>query len=153
MDKSPYTLADIFKTGFKEYTATTGRLPHEHYKVANAIMNCHTSALGGHVFHCDQCNNKNISYNSCRNRHCPSCQAKARYDWVDNRMKELLPVPYFHVVFTIPAQLNPIALRNKRVVYNILFKAAAETLHALAARDKYLGAAIGLRYCIPGDRI
>lgn len=143
MDKSSFTLADIFRSGFREYTAKTGRLPHEHYKVANAIMNCHTAALGGHVFHCDQCGNKNISYNSCRNRHCPSCQAKARYDWVDNRMKELLPVPYFHVVFTIPAQLNPVALRNKRAVYSILFKAAAETLHTLAARNKYLGAAIG----------
>ena len=143
MDKSPFTLADIFRTGFKEYTAVAGRLPYEHYKIANAIMNCHTAALGGHVFHCDQCNNKNISYNSCRNRHCPSCQAKARYDWVDSRMKELLPVPYFHVVFTIPAQLNPIALRNKRIVYSILFKAAAETLHTLAEREKYLGAAIG----------
>lgn len=115
----------------------------EQYKVVNAVTNCHTPVLGGHVFRCDHCGNKNISYNSCRNRHCPSCQAAARYEWVDNRMKELLPVPYFHVVFTIPAQLNPFALRNKRIIYNILFKAAAETLHLLAKREKYLGAAIG----------
>jgi hypothetical protein len=84
-----------------------------------------------------------ISYNSCRNRHCPSCQAAARAQWVDNRLKELLPVPYFHVVFTVPAQLNPFALRNKEVFYNLLFQAASETLHELAADPKFLDAQIG----------
>ena len=143
MDKAAFRLADIFRKGFSSYCSQNKVLHTQHYKVANAIMSCHTAALGGHVFRCESCGNKNISYNSCRNRHCPSCQAAARFEWVDNRMKELLPVPYFHVVFTLPCELNPFALRNKRVVYNILFKAAAETLHTLAAREKYLGAAIG----------
>lgn len=143
MNKKTIELADVFRAGFADYCARNRPLPLEHYKVANAIMNCHTAALGGHIFHCEQCGHEKILYNSCRNRHCPSCQAAARVQWVDNRIKELLPVPYFHVVLTIPAQLNPFALRNKRVMYTILFKAAAETLHALAATKKYLGANIG----------
>ena len=142
MDKQPINLADVFRVGFADYCSQRILLP-EHYNVVNALMSCHTAAQGGHVFMCDRCGNKNISYNSCRNRHCPSCQAAARYEWVDNRMKELLPVPYFHVVFTVPSELNQFSLRNKRVVYAILFKAAAETLHTLAARKKYLEAAIG----------
>jgi hypothetical protein len=143
MDKQPLELADVFRVGLADYLSQSNALPLEHYKAANAIMSCHTAALGGHIFRCEDCGHEKISYNSCRNRHCPSCQAAARVEWVDNRVKELLPVPYFHVVFTIPAQLNPFALRNKRVFYGILFKAAAETLHALAAREKYLGAGIG----------
>jgi len=143
MDKQTITLADVFQCGFDDYCRHGPTLPHEHYKVAKAIMNCHTATLGGHVFQCGQCSHVTIAYNSCRNRHCPSCQAAARFEWVERRINELLPVPYFHVVFTIPAQLNPFALRNKRVVYNILFKAAARTLRTLAAREKYLGANIG----------
>ena len=106
-------------------------------------MRCHTAALGGHVFRCGQCGHEAISYNSCRNRHCPSCQAAARADWVESRVHEQLPVPYFHVVFTVPSQINPFALRNKTAVYNMLFRAAAGTLHTLAAKNKYLGADIG----------
>ena len=143
MHKSLIELADVFRVGFADYCARNATLPLEHYKIANAIMNCHTAAMGGHIFQCEQCRHLTISYNSCRNRHCPSCQAAARFEWVENRMEELLPVPYFHVVFTLPSEINPFALRNKRVVYNILFKAAAETLHTLAAREKYLGADIG----------
>jgi hypothetical protein len=143
MHSNRIELADVFRAGFSEYRSKSPVLPLEHCKVANALMNCHTAALGGHVFQCGHCGHEQISYNSCRNRHCPSCQAAARAEWVENRTGELLPVPYFHVVFTIPTELNPFALRNKRVVYNILFKAAADTLRALAQRDKYLGADIG----------
>ena len=143
MDKQTITLADVFHRGFDKYRKHGPTLPLEHYKVARAIVNCHTATLGGHVFQCERCRHEKIAYNSCRNRHCPSCQAAARFDWVAQRTAELLPVPYFHVVFTIPSQLNPFALRNKREMYNILFKAAAETLHTLAKRDNYLGANIG----------
>lgn len=136
-------LADVFRLGFSEYAAHNGPLPGQHYKVANALMACHTSSLGGHVYRCGECGHEKISYNACRNRHCPSCQATARMQWVENRMKELLPVPYFHVVFTVPAQLNPFALRNKEAFYNILFKAASETLQDLAGNPKRLGAEIG----------
>ncbi|MBN2899337.1 MAG: IS91 family transposase [Clostridia bacterium] len=143
MNTSKRTVADIFRMSFDQYIVENKQLPLEHYKVANALMNCHTATLGGHVFTCNECGHVQIAYNSCRNRHCPSCQAAARFEWVEDRMKELLPVPYFHVVFTIPSQLNPFALRNKRIMYNILFKAASETLHTLAAREKYLGGNIG----------
>lgn len=136
-------LADVFRAGFAGYCLQAKALPLEHYKVADAITRCHTASLGGHAYQCGHCGHEINTYNSCRNRHCPSCQAAARASWVENRIEELLPVPYFHVVFTVPAQLNQFALRNKQVFYNILFKAAAETLHTLAARAKYLDAAIG----------
>ena len=143
MDKQTITLADVFHRGFADYCKNGPALSPDHYKVARAIMNCHTATLGGHVFQCERCRHEKIAYNSCRNRHCPSCQAAARFDWVAQRTAELLPVPYFHVVFTIPSQLNPFALRNKRMVYGILYKAAAETLRTLALKEKYLGANIG----------
>lgn len=143
MYKKNMELADVFRLGFREYAAQNGPLPGQHYKIANALLSCHTSALGGHIYRCEECGHEKISYNSCRNRHCPSCQATARAQWVDNRMKELLPVPYFHVVFTIPSELNPFALRNKDAFYRILFKAASETLLTLGEDPKYLGADIG----------
>jgi Putative transposase/Transposase zinc-binding domain len=143
MSTPSFQLADIFRCSFPEYVTENKPLPPEHYKVANALTSCHTAALGGHVLKCDECRHIHIAYNSCRNRHCPSCQAVLRAEWVDKRVKELLPVPYFHVVFTVPAELNPFALRNKKVFYSILFKAAAETLHACAERTKFLGADIG----------
>ena len=145
MHNTPIELADVFRAGFADYISINANVPLEHYKVANAIMSCRTAALGGHVFQGEQCGHQTVSYPAQRdrNRHCPSCQTAARFEWVEYRVKELLPVPYFHVVFTLPSEINPFALRNKRVVYNILFKAAAETLHALAAREKYLGADIG----------
>lgn len=143
MYRHHYELADVLRAGFGGYCDKCKMMPLEHYKVANAIMNCHTEVMGGHVFRCGHCGHETVSYNSCRNRHCPSCQAAARVQWVDNRVKELLPVPYFHVVFTVPSELNRFALRNKSVFYNILFRAAAETLHTLAEREKYLGATIG----------
>jgi hypothetical protein len=135
-------LADVFRLGFASYCAQQTAQP-DHYKVANAILTCHTAALGGHVYRCESCDHEVISYNSCRNRHCPSCQAGARAVWVEARIAEVLPVPYFHVVFTVPASLNPFALRNKETFYNILFRAASETLHAFAADPKRLGAKIG----------
>lgn len=143
MDKHPLELSDVFRAGFAGYCSQARTLPLEHYKVANAIMSCHTAVLGGHVYQCAHCGHEAITYNSCRNRHCPSCQAAARAAWVDNRVEELLPVPYFHVVFTVPSELRPFALRNKQVFYNILFKAASETLRALAAHKKHLDADIG----------
>ena len=108
-----------------------------------AIEVCRTSVLGGHVEKCSQCDLTRIAYNSCRNRHCPKCQNSERADWLESRKAELLPVEYFHVVFTIPEQLARIAFYNKEVVYGILFKAASETLLTIARDPKHLGAEIG----------
>jgi hypothetical protein len=143
MPEHSIELADVFRLGFDDYNAAHGPLPGQHYNVVNALLSCHTAALGGHVYRCESCGHEKVSYNSCRNRHCPSCQAAARAQWVDCRLKELLPVPYFHVVFTLPASLNPFALRNKEVFYNLLFQAASRTLHDLSADPKYLDAGIG----------
>lgn len=143
MNKPALELADIFKIVFSYFCKITGPLPKEYYAIANAIMSCRTSQLGGHIYRCEKCGHEKISYNSCRNRHCPSCQAHARAQWVQRRLNEILPVPYFHVVFTIPSQLNPFALRNKEAFYNILFKAASQSLNELALDDKGLGAELG----------
>ena len=143
MHKPAIRLADVFSAGFAHYLLDNGPLPAQHYAVANAIMACRTAALGGHVLHCQECGHDVISYNSCRNRHCPTCQARARAQWVDARTRELLRVPYFHVVFTVPAQLNPFALRNKEAFYNILFAAASQTLAELGRDDKRLGGELG----------
>ncbi len=110
----------------------------------SAIESCRTAALGGHVERCEDCAHVRIAYNSCRNRHCPKCQAIAAKQWLADREAELLPVPYFHVVFTLPAQIAAIAWQNKAVVYDLLFKAAAETLITIAADPKHLGARVGL---------
>ena len=104
-----------------------------------AIIACRTSELGGHRFCCDQCGHERIAYNSCRNRHCPKCQATARAAWLESRAADLLPVPYFHVVFTLPNEFGSLALQNPRVVYGILFRAAWETLRDVAADPKHLG--------------
>lgn len=112
-------------------------------KAMSAIERCRTSALGGHVDGCDECGHLKISYNSCRNRHCPKCQNLPKEKWLEDRKEDLLPVPYFHVVFTLPSELNNVALRNKKIMYTLLFKASAETLQALAADPKHLGAQIG----------
>jgi hypothetical protein len=111
-----------------------------------AIRDCRTAALGGHVEYveqCDTCGHLAICYNSCRNRHCPKCQAAARAQWLEDRQAELLPVPYFHVVFTLPQQIGSLALQNAREIYGILFRAASETLLTIAADPKRLGAAVG----------
>jgi hypothetical protein len=110
----------------------------------NLLSACRTAALGAHFEQCDQCAYLGKSYNSCRNRNCPSCQQKDKLQWLDKRMKELLPVGYYHLVFTIPHELNPLCLENKKVMYGILFKAASETLIELSNDTKHLGAGTGL---------
>ena len=110
----------------------------------SAIESCRTAALGGHVERCEDCAHTRIAYNSCRNRHCPKCQGAAAKQWLAEREADLLPVPYYHVVFTLPAQISDIAYQNKAVIYDLLFKASAETLITIAADPKHLGARIGL---------
>src|SRR4030088_3502160 len=109
----------------------------------SAIESCRTAALGGHVARCEKCRHTLIAYNSCRNRHCPKCQGTAAKDWVAEREAELLPVPYYHVVFTLPATIADIAYHNQAAIYDILFKAAAETLTTITADPKHLGAHLG----------
>ena len=110
----------------------------------SAIESCRTAALGGHVARCEDCAHTTIAYNSCRNRHCPKCQGAAAQQWLAAREAELLPVPYFHVVFTLPAPIADIAYQNKAVIYDLLFKASAETMLTIAADPKHLGARIGI---------
>jgi hypothetical protein len=137
-------VADVFRDGESDFLAQYGRmLSREQRRVLRAVIQCRTAVLGGHVQRCDDCGHQRIHYNSCRNRHCPKCQAMARAAWLEKRESELLPIPYFHVVFTLPHELAPLALQNKRVVYDILFRAAADTLLQLAADPKHLGATIG----------
>ncbi len=111
-------------------------------KVLRHIATCRTAALGGHIDECDGCGHQRISYNSCRDRHCPKCQGLQRAQWLEQRLERLLPVPYFHVVFTLPEELNPLILRNKRIVYALLFDAAAQTLQEIARDPDHLGAEI-----------
>jgi hypothetical protein len=111
--------------------------------VTSAIERCRTAALGGHVEHCEACGHQRQAYNSCRNHHCPKCQSLAKAQWLDDRRAELLPVAYFHVVFTLPEEIAAIASQNQPVLYALLFRAAAETLHTLAADPKHLGAELG----------
>jgi hypothetical protein len=138
-------VADIFRRHGKAYRQEHGaHLGRVERRVMGAITACRTAALGGHVEQCTDCGKLRISYNSCRNRHCPKCQNLARAQWIEARQAELLPVPYFHVVFTLPAQIAEIAFQNKAVVYDILMRTAAETLRTIAADPKHLGAEIGL---------
>jgi hypothetical protein len=120
------------------------RLPLQQLKTINAIESCRTSSLGGHIDVCDSCGHERISYNSCRNRHCPKCQWLAKEQWLRERKRDLLNIGYFHVVFTVPDSLNPIALQNQKLFYSLLFKAASETLVELSRDPKYLGAEIGI---------
>src|SRR6201984_1141410 len=110
----------------------------------SAIENCRTAALGGHVLRCEKCEHIQIAYNSCRNRHCPKCQGAAAQEWLAEREAELLPGPYFHVVFTLPTRIAAIAYQNKAVVYNLLFKASSEAVLTIAADPGHLGARIGI---------
>jgi hypothetical protein len=138
-------VADIFRGhGAAWRRANAGHVSLGQLKVMSAIERCRTAALGGHVARCEKCAHVEIAYNSCRNRHCPKCQAIAARDWLAEREAELLPVPYYHVVFTLPAAIADIAYQNKAVLYDLLFKAAAETLITIAADPKHLGARIGL---------
>jgi hypothetical protein len=117
-------------------------LSYQQLSVLRALKNCRTAALGSHVDRCSNCGHQAISYNSCRNRHCPKCQAQARQRWLDARQQELLGVPYFHVVFTLPQELNPLCQRHPALLYNLLFQASAETMIEVAADPKHLGAHI-----------
>lgn len=137
--KPPIELSDILKNVIEKMP----KLSKQHWKIVNDILSCRTAKLGGHVLECNICGHVEHSYNSCRNRHCPKCQALAKERWLKKRMAELLPVNYFHVVFTLPDLVNEIALRNKKIVYNIFFKSIKETLIEAAKNPKNLGADIG----------
>ena len=138
-------VADIFRDhGPAWRRAHAGHVGLEQLKVMSAIENCRTAALGGHVARCEDCTYTTIAYNSCRNRHCPKCQGAAAKQWLAEREAELLPVPYYHVVFTLPAPIADIAYQNKAVVYDLLFKVSAQTMLTIAADPKHLGARIGI---------
>ena len=137
-------VADIFRRHGEAFRRSHGaHLGRVERRVMAAIEACRTPALGGHVEQCGDCGLVRCAYNSCRNRHCPKCQGLARAEWLEARQAELLPVPYFHVVFTLPAPAAEIAFHNKRVVYAILFRAAADALRDVAADPRHLGAEIG----------
>jgi hypothetical protein len=145
MPRPRLEVADIFHAHGADWRkANAGHVSLAQLKVMSAIEHCRTSALGGHVERCEDCAHTRISYNSCRNRHCPKCQAAAARKWLEDREADLLPVSYFHVVFTVPAAIAQIAFQNKAAVYDLLFKAAAETLTTIAADPKHLGARIGI---------
>ncbi|HEY3622978.1 MAG TPA: IS91 family transposase [Roseiarcus sp.] len=138
-------VADVFRAhGAAWRKANAGHVSLAQLKVMSAIETCRTSALGGHVERCEDCAHERIAYNSCRNRHCPKCQGAAARQWLAEREAELLPVPYYHVVFTLPAAIGAIAFHNKAIVYDLLFRTAAETLITIAVDPKHLGARIGL---------
>ena len=144
MSRPPLEVADLIRSagaGFIERNRQW--LSWKHIKVLLAIARCRTVALGGHLDQCTRCGHRAISYNSCRNRHCPKCQTSARERWIAARRRELLPTRYVHVVFTLPPQLAPLALQNKKVIYDLLFRASSETLLEVARDPKHLGAEIG----------
>ena len=131
-----------FGPAFRE--TNHGKLSRAHLRTLGAIETCRTAALGGHVYECADCKARKIVYNSCRNRHCPKCQSLEKERWLEERCAELLPVPYFHVVFTLPEELNSLAMSHPRLLYNLLFQCASETLLEIAADPKHLGARIGV---------
>jgi len=143
-NRSVIEIADILRLHGQDYARVhAAHLGRVERRVMSAITACRTAILGGHVEACDDCGVTRIAYNSCRNRHCPKCQGQARTKWLTDRQAELLPVPYFHLVFTLPAPIAEIAFQNKTIVYAILFKAAADAMMALAANPRRLGAKIG----------
>ena len=144
MPRPSLEVADIFRAHGPAWRhSQQGHLSLSQLKVMSAIEQCRSAALGGHVLHCTACEQTEISYNSCRNRHCPKCQANAAKRWLEARQTELLPVDYYHVVFTLPEPISAIAYYNKAVIYRLLFEVAAETLRTIAADPKHLGARIG----------
>jgi hypothetical protein len=137
-------LADVIRTHQRDFLARWNHvLSREQRKALRNLRDCRTAALGGHLQQCDRCGHRVLLYNSCRNRHCNKCQATARARWLTQRQAELLPVPYFHVVFTVPPQIARLALQNPKQIYTILFRAASETLITIAADPRHLGASIG----------
>jgi hypothetical protein len=144
MDRPKLEVADVFRRYGAAYRLQHGAsLSVAQRRVMTAIESCRTAVLGGHLERCDQCGHERNAYNSCSDRHCPKCQSLARAEWLEKRRSELLDTQYFHVVFTLPEQIAPIAYQNKKVVYGILFRATAETLQTIAADPKHLGAQIG----------
>ena len=144
MDRPKLEVADVFRRYGAAYREQHGAsMSSRQRRVMTAIEVCRTAVLGGHLERCDECGHERNCFNSCRDRHCPKCQSLARAQWIEDRQTELLEVPYFHVVFTIPEQLAAIALQNQKVVYGILFAATAETLKTIAADPEHLGAEIG----------
>jgi hypothetical protein len=145
MSRPPLEVADIFRVHGQEYrNKNSGRICTIQYRAMRAIENCRTSVLGGHVKECDECGHRSaISYNSCRNRNCPKCQSSAAARWLEKRETELLPVNYFHIVFTVPECVAQIAIGNQRVVYGLLFRAVSETLLKIGLEAKHLGATLG----------
>ena len=141
MDK--FTIQDIFKKYGPKYIQNHN-LSNEQWKVYNSIINCKTGTLGIHTITCNDCGNKHIALNSCRNRHCPNCQAYAREKWIDNESSYILDCQYFHIVTTIPIELNEIFLYNQKICYEILFKASSSAILELAKDKKWLGAKIGV---------
>jgi Transposase zinc-binding domain/Putative transposase len=138
-------VADIFRDhGPAWRQANAGHVSLDQLKVMSAIESCRTAALGGHVLRCEKCSQTLIAYNSCRNRHCPKCQGAAAREWLAEREAELLPVPYFHVVFSLPSRIADIAYQNKAVIYDLLFRASSQTMLTVAADPKHLGARIGI---------
>ena len=134
-------VADIFRGEAASFHSGIGRrMSRAQQRVFAAIAACRTAVLGGHVHACDHCDHQVISYNSCRNRHCPKCQARTRAEWLERRQAELLPIAYFHLVFTLPAELAALALQNKRLMYGMLFEAASQTIAQVAANPRHLGA-------------
>jgi hypothetical protein len=144
MPRPPVEVADIVRAAGESFFQNSRNwFTWLHLKVLNAILRCRTAALGGHLDACSKCGHEAISFNSCRNRHCPKCQANARDRWLEARAKELLPIRYVHVVFTLPRQLSQLALQNKREIYDLLFRASAETLLEIARDPRRLGVEIG----------
>jgi hypothetical protein len=145
MSRPALEVADIFRGhGPAWRQANAGHVSLDQLKVMTAIERCRTAALGGHVMRCEECTHEVIAYNSCRNRHCPKCQGAAAREWLAEREAELLPVPYFHVVFTLPPKIAHIAYQNKAVVYDLLFKASSEAVLTIAADPEHLGGRIGI---------
>lgn len=143
MSRPPVEVADVMRAQGDRFIDQSVWLSYQQLSVLRAITRCRTAALGGHIDQCPTCGHQAISYNSCRNRHCPKCQAQARQRWIAAREKELLDLPYFHVVFTIPHDLNPLCLRNAQVLYDLLFRASSAAMLEVAANPKRLGAQIG----------
>jgi hypothetical protein len=144
MSRPPLEVADLVRAAGDAFIAQSRKwIRWKHVKVLLAMARCRTAALGGHLDECTRCGHRAISYNSCRNRHCPKCQAGARDRWLAARRRELLPTHYVHVVFTLPRELAPLALQNKKLIYDLLFRTSAETLLEIARDPKHLGAEIG----------
>jgi hypothetical protein len=138
-----FEVADIFRQHGPAYRESH-RLPRNHLRVMRAIEVCRTAVLGGHKDKCDHCGHLEISYNSCRNRHCPKCQTLRKERWIEARGEDLLPIEYFHVVFTIPSELNPLISMNQRIMYDLLFRSVSETIEKLANDPEHLGATVGV---------